>query len=122
MYDGILGARDGFILESGKPFTGPLWLSEFGALQVIDGSSGGLGGAETALEQAWLKCIVPYMEGNDADWAVWAVQGGYYLREGEVDADESYGLLDHSWTDWRNATFKSALGSMFEMTQGPGVA
>ena len=122
VYEGILGARSGFILESGKPFTGPLWLSEFGALQVLDGSAGGLGGAETALEQAWLKCIVPYMENNDADWALWAVQGGYYLREGMVDADESYGLLDHNWGDWRNATFKDALGNMFEVTQGPGIA
>ena len=116
VYDGILGERSGFILESGKPFTGPLWLSEFGALQVVDGS------VTTGLEQAFLGCLVSYMEGNDADWAVWAVQGSYYVREGAVDADESYGLLNHDWTDWRNATFKDALGGMFDVTQGPGVS
>ena len=122
VYDGILGAKTGFVLEQDKSFTGPLWLSEFGALQVITNSGGSLlGGAETALEQAYLKCIVSYMEGNDADWAIWALQGSYYVREGTVDYDESYGLLNHDWTDWRNATFKNALGNMFQVTQGPGV-
>ncbi|KAI4152487.1 MAG: hypothetical protein LQ340_002887 [Diploschistes diacapsis] len=122
IYDDILGARTGFVLEQDRPFTAPLWLSEFGATQVIAGAGGNLlGDAELALEQAYLKCLVGYMEGNDADWALWALQGGYYVREGVVDADESYGLLDHAWGDWRNATFKSALGGMFGVTQGPGV-
>ena len=114
VYEGLLGARSGFLIEQNQPWTGPLWLSEFGALQDISA-----GGFTTELEQAYLKCLVSYMEGNDADWAVWALQGGYYLREGVVDSDESYGLLTHDWSTWRNATFKAALGTMFEMTQGP---
>ena len=122
VYEDILGAKTGFILEQDEPFTGPLWLSEFGAQQVIaGGNSDPLGNAELALEQAYLKCLVSYMEGNDADWAVWALQGSYYLREGQVDVDEPYGLLDHNWVDWRNATFRDALGSMWDVTQGPGV-
>ena len=122
VYDSILGGKTGFLLEQDQPFTGPLWLSEFGALQIITDDGGNLlSGAEIGLEQAYLKCLVSYMEGNDADWAVWAVQGGYYVRQGQVDVDEPYGLLDQGWNDWRNASFKDALGGMFQATQGPGV-
>ena len=119
IYEQILGANAGFLLEQDQAYTGPLWLSEFGAAQVL-GDGGGLGGVESGLEQDYLKCLVPYMEGNDADWAIWALQGSYYVRDGVVDFDEGYGLLDHEWKDWRNGTFKAALGTMFEMTQGPG--
>ena len=119
LYTAIVGGKAGFLLEQNQAFTGPLWLSEFGAEQVLT-SDGGLGGITQAIEQNYLKCLVGYMEGNDADWALWAVQGSYYVREGTVDYDEGYGLLDHEWKDWRNGTFKEALGGMFEMTQGPG--
>ncbi len=59
------------------------------------------------------------MTGNDADWAVWALQGSYYVRNQQVDFDEYYGLLNHDWTDWRNPAFSGMLGNMWKQTQGP---
>ena len=118
-FDQIAGERVGFLLEQNQAFTGPLWLSEFGAEQVLNDPGNILGEAEQKLEQAWIPCMVSYLENNDGDWALWSVGGSYYLREGSTNSDESYGLLDPTWTDWRNSTFKSALGNIFQMTQTP---
>jgi endoglucanase len=108
------GMFDGFLLEQGKPYTGPLILSEFGV-----GMSGGPRDGLTVKEDNYLKCLSEYMSGNDGDWAVWAIQGSYYVRDKQVDMDEYYGLMNHDWTDWRNPTFKNRLGDMWKQSQGP---
>lgn len=119
IFDNVAGGKVGFLLQQNQPYTGPLWLSEFGAQQLLGSPSNLLGAAEQKLEQAWIPCIVRYLESNDGDWALWSVGGSYYLRNGETTTDESYGLLDYTWTDWRNETFKNALGNIFQMTQKP---
>ena len=119
IFDQIAGGKIGFLLEQGRSYTAPLWLSEFGAQQVLGQPGNVLSAAEQQLEQAWIPCIVSYLERNDGDWALWSVGGSYYVRDGNTYSDESYGLLDSTWTDWRNGTFKNALGGIFEMTQRP---
>ncbi|AEO69593.1 d8cc7db3-39c9-4e7d-9c62-00ad67213c40 [Thermothielavioides terrestris] len=108
------GAFVGFVLEQGKPYTGPLILSEFGV-----GMQGGPNDGLSDQDSRYLSCLVSYMQNNDADWAVWAVQGSYYVRDRTVDADESWGLLTHDWSDWRNPAFPGMLGDMWKMTQQP---
>ncbi|KAK4216707.1 glycoside hydrolase [Rhypophila decipiens] len=108
------GLYSGFVLEQGKPYTGPMILSEFGV--------GMTGGSEKGLvpqDSRYLNCLVDYMSGNDADWAVWALQGTYYIRDGRVDADENWGLMDHDWKDWRNKEFPAMLKGMWKVMQGP---
>lgn len=110
------GAFAGFVLEQGKAYTAPLILSEFGV-----GMTGGPEGNQGLNDQDrnYLSCLVGYMEDNDAEWAVWALQGSYYVRDGVVDYDEGWGLLDHDWSGWRNPDFPSMLGGMWNVTQGP---
>lgn len=108
------GLLYGFVLEQGKGYTGPLWLSEFG-VDMQGGADDGLSDAHLA----YLTCLVSYMEHNDADWALWALQGSYYVRDGVVDKEETWGALDKAWAGWRNPRFKTLLGKMFESTQGP---
>lgn len=110
IYQLQLGAAAGFLLTQGQSYTGPLWLSEFGV---------GQNGALSSGDQAYLTCLVSYMEGNDADWSIWAIQGDYYVREGVLGYVESYGLLDSTWTDWQNPSFKEMLGTMWNITQTP---
>ncbi|KAH6687489.1 cellulase [Plectosphaerella plurivora] len=108
------GLLYGFVLEQGKQYTGPLWMSEFGVDMT--------GGSESGLSQdhyAYLRCLVDWLESNDADWAIWAIQGSYYIRQGRIDADETWGALDRGWNDWRNPQFKGLLRGMFSVTQGP---
>ncbi|KAH8168438.1 cellulase (glycosyl hydrolase family 5) domain-containing protein [Sarocladium implicatum] len=113
------GALFGFVLEQdrGDGVTGPLFLGEFGV-----GMQGG--DREDGFNQEdydYLTCLVGYLEGNDADWSHWAVQGTYYVRDGRIDYDETWGALDKDWNNWRNPAFKGLLGRLFEVSQGPGV-
>lgn len=111
------GASNGFLLTQEKDYTGPLFLSEFG-VAMTGGGEETSGLSEDDL--GYLKCLVEYMESNDAEWAVWALQGSYYVRDGQVDMDESFGLLTKDWSRWRNPRFRGLLGGMWDVTQGPG--
>jgi endoglucanase len=62
---------------------------------------------------------VSYMTNTDAEWSIWALQGSYYVREGIVDYDESWGMMSHDWSGWRNPAFPSMLGKMWNVTQSP---
>jgi endoglucanase len=111
---GEYGWYDGFLLEQGKDWTAPLFLGEFG-LGMADGSADGF----TDSDSTYLGCLVDYMTNNDAEWSAWALQGSYYVRDGIVDYDEGFGLLTKDWSGWRNANFKTRLGAMWDMKQGP---
>jgi endoglucanase len=84
-------------------------LSEFGV---------GLNGISDS-DRTYLQCVVDYATGNDMEWAVWALQGSYYARDGTINYDESFGLLTNDWVDWRNTEVKSLLGQMWDQIQGP---
>lgn len=108
------GGLFGFVLEQNKAYTGPLFLSEFGV-----GMQGGPHDGLNDKDDHYLNCLVSYMENNDADWAHWALQGSYYVRDGVLDKEETWGALDYGWGNWRNPAFKRRLGKMFDMTQRP---
>ncbi|ROV98273.1 hypothetical protein VSDG_04404 [Cytospora chrysosperma] len=108
------GAFDGFLLTQDKDYTAPLFLSEFGV-----GMSGGDNDGLSDGDSSYLTCLVEYMSGNDAEWAVWALQGTYYVRNGKTDYEETWGLLDSNWSTWRNAQFPGMLGAMWNVSQGP---
>ena len=118
-YEAALGLDAGFLLEQGKPYTGPLWLSEFGFAQFGPSGFDPVGQVKHQFEEAYRGCLIGYLEGNDADWAVWALQGSYYIREGGFEVDEGYGMLDKEWKDWRSPETKGKLGKIFDMTEGP---
>ena len=107
----MIGRQAGYLLAEGHPYTAPLFISEFGIIQ--DGSA-------SQHDLAWLQCLSEYLVGNDADWAVWAVQGSYYVRQGLTDFDETWGLLKKDWITPRNSGFPGLLGNMWKVNQGPG--
>lgn len=80
--------KNGFLVERGVP----LLLSEFGM---------NLNSPDYA-ENRFLECVIDYLEKVDLDWAFWALQGSYYLRNDEQDADEAFGLLGNEWQTFRN--------------------
>jgi endoglucanase len=111
---GAYDTFDGFLMQPGQPFTGPLFLSEFGV-----GMTGGRNQGLSDQDNSYLTCLVSYMTNTDAEWSIWALQGSYYVREGIVDYDESWGMMSHDWSGWRNPAFPSMLGKMWNVTQSP---
>ncbi|KAI6090355.1 glycoside hydrolase family 5 protein [Hypoxylon rubiginosum] len=108
------GLFDGFLLEQGQDYTAPLILSEFGF-----GMTGGPNEGLSDDDNSYFQCLREYVTGNDGEWALWAIQGSYYVREGAVGADEGWGLLDTNWAGLRNPNITDLLAPMFQVTQGP---
>ncbi|KAI1644567.1 glycoside hydrolase family 5 protein [Daldinia loculata] len=108
------GLFDGFVLVQGEDYTAPLILSEFGF-----GMTGGPNDGLSDEDNSYFQCLRDYVTGNDGEWALWAVQGSYYVRQGAVGAEESWGLLDADWKNLRNAKLPDLLKPMFQVTQGP---
>lgn len=109
------GFYGGFVLEAGLPSTGPLFLSEFGLGLQGGPRHGGLSDAGAA----YFDCLRGYLAGNDADWALWALQGSYYVRDGRAEYDEPWGLMNQNWTGVRNDQFLPLMADLFKVTQGP---
>ncbi|KAK6922300.1 Glycoside hydrolase, family 5 [Dillenia turbinata] len=97
----------GFLLDQGWP----LFVSEFGV--EMSGNN--------VIDNRYLNCFLGWIAEHDLDWALWTLTGSYYLREGAIEKDESYGLLDWNWGDVRNSTFLDRITPLQSPFQGPGV-
>uniref|UniRef100_A0A0D9VHU2 Glycoside hydrolase family 5 domain-containing protein n=1 Tax=Leersia perrieri TaxID=77586 RepID=A0A0D9VHU2_9ORYZ len=102
-----LARRGGFLLDAGFP----LFLSEFGADTRGGVSRGG---------DRYIPCVAAVAAELDLDWALWALQGSYALRQGVAGAEEVYGVLDSSWSNVRNATALARIQSLQRPLRGPG--
>ncbi|XP_073006507.1 glycosyl hydrolase 5 family protein-like [Typha latifolia] len=100
--------KGGFLLEQGWP----LFLSEFGIDQ---------GGANIA-DNRFLSCFLSVAAELDLDWAVWALQGSYYIREGQLNYDETYGILSWDWCKARSPIFLQRVTALQSPLQGPGLS
>ncbi|XP_051217858.1 glycosyl hydrolase 5 family protein [Lolium perenne] len=72
-------------------------------------------------DNRYLTCFLSIAADMDLDWAVWALQGSYYIREGVLAYDESYGLLSWDWCTARNPSFIKRINSLQSPFQGPGL-
>lgn len=96
--------KGGFLLDQGLP----LFLSEFGIDQR----------GISVNDKRFLDCFYGVAAELDMDWALWTLQGSYYLREGVVGLDEKFGMLDWSWCQARNSTFLQRLSALQSPFQG----
>ncbi|KAJ3696970.1 hypothetical protein LUZ61_000675 [Rhynchospora tenuis] len=100
--------RGGFLLKQGWP----LFLSEFGFYQI----------GTHLTDNRYLTCFLSVAAEWDLDWALWALQGSYYIREGIVGYDESFGLLTWDWYKARNPSFVKRISALQSPLQGPGLS
>ncbi|XP_038977859.1 glycosyl hydrolase 5 family protein-like [Phoenix dactylifera] len=98
----------GFLLEQGWP----LFLSEFG----VDQSG------RNMADNRFLSCFLSVAAELDLDWALWALQGSYYIREGQLGYDETYGVLGWDWCKARNSSFVNRIAALQAPFQGPGLS
>ncbi|XP_057950291.1 glycosyl hydrolase 5 family protein-like [Malania oleifera] len=102
-------SRGGFVLEKGWP----LLVSEFGADLT----------GRTARDNRYLACFFGLAAELDFDWAWWTLAGSYYLRQGVIGLDETYGLLDWNWCAARNESFSfERIYNIQCPFRGPGIS
>lgn len=96
--------RGGFLLDQGWP----LFLSEFGVDQR----------GTNINDNRYLSCMMGVAAELDLDWALWALQGSYYLREGQLGMDEKYGVLSWDWCSSRNSSLLQRITTLQSPFQG----
>ena len=77
----------------------PLFVTEFGVDQI----------GENPSDNKLLPCFMAYLAHHGLDWALWAFQASYYLRDGHQDHDETYGMFNSNWRHLRSLEFHSKL-------------
>lgn len=88
-------SNEGFqTLTDGAANQFPILLTEFG-----------FGQDEALTQDSYASCLIDYLRSQNAGWMIWVLSGSYYIREGEQDYDEPWGLLTHNWSEWRAPQF-----------------
>lgn len=80
--------------DAGAAHVFPVVLTEFGFSQD-----------DTTWQGVYATCIASYLSEQRAGWFIWVLGGSYYIRSGEQDFDEYWGLLTHDWSDWRSPSY-----------------
>lgn len=96
--------RAGFLLEQGWP----LFLSEFGLDQR----------GTNINDNRYLGCMMSVAAELDLDWAFWTLQGSYYIRQGVLGLDETYGMLAWDWCRTRNTPILERIKAIQSPFQG----
>ncbi|KAJ4951820.1 hypothetical protein NE237_028652 [Protea cynaroides] len=104
---GSIEDRAGFLMQGENPV--PLFISEFGVDQT----------GENLADNRFLSCFLAFAVERNMDCAVWALQGSYYLRNGQAGSEETYGVLDGNWDQTRNPNFQERFRLMQEIIQDP---
>jgi len=81
----------------------PVVLTEFGYSQT-----------DTSFSGVYASCLRKIIPEWDAGWMIWVLSGSYYIRSGTQDFEESWGLLNHQWSDWRSASAINGLKQMID--------
>jgi endoglucanase len=104
-----LGNKWGFLLVQDKPYTAPVWISEFGIAH-----------APSEVTSLWFTSFLDYLDDADEDWAYWALNGTQSTGTTRtLGAEETFGVLDLSWTAPAHAAHLSALQSKMPLEQKP---
>lgn len=90
LYDGGFNAVDTSSSTTAKNIA-PVVLTEFGFLQNA-----------TTFEGVYSQCLKDFVTEKKVGWMQWVLAGSYYIRSGEQDFDETWGLLNHDWSAWRS--------------------
>jgi hypothetical protein len=81
--------RKGLTSSSSAFHNYPIILSEFGFDQLNWNGT-------------FASCIEGLIPSRGVGWMIWSLAGSYYIREGDQDHDDTWGLLNHDWSDWRS--------------------
>lgn len=104
--------RWGFVLEPNKPYTAPLYLSEWGGCTQTGANGERCSEDRYQFVSAFANYLCGLGEDAPASWAYWPLNGtqmaGYSRKEGEI---ETYGLLKPDWKTWASPELMKQLFS-----------
>lgn len=103
-----LDRRAGFLIRGSAAV--PLFVSEFGGDQT----------GVSRRDNRFLSCFLAVAADWDLDWALWALQGSYYIRKGRPEFEETFGVLNRDWSGPKSPRFGERYRLQQEMLQGPG--
>ncbi|KAE9454163.1 hypothetical protein C3L33_13939, partial [Rhododendron williamsianum] len=106
---GNLMRRAGFVVDQ---LGYPLFVSEFGVDQR----------GVSVNDNRYLDCFMAVAAEMDWEWALWTLAGSYYLREGGIGSDETYGILNWNWCEARNSSFLDRISAIQSPFRGPGLS
>jgi endoglucanase len=110
-----LGDWWGYLLVQGQAYTAPIWVGEFGTCHGVDTCV-----ADTQGAGLWFDALRQYLVNADIDWSYWAIDGTQARGTGRtLGAEETYGVLDVTWTASASAKLSGTLQSLVAATQGP---
>jgi len=72
--------------------------------------------ASGAYNSSYTTCLTQFMVQRELGWMLWVLAGSYYIRSGVQDYDETYGLLDHTWSEYRGNASLAALEQVIQQT------
>lgn len=78
-------------LDGSQKYTLPIVMSEYGFVQ--DGKY---------YKKQYNQCLLEFVQEHKFGYMQWGLEGSYYVRQGTIDYDESWGLLDHRWSSTRS--------------------
>ncbi|KAK7935853.1 glycoside hydrolase family 5 protein [Apiospora marii] len=74
----------------------------------------------TEWRRTYATCLADYMVSLKSGWFIWVLAGSYYIRDGTQDYEETWGLLNHDWSDWRSLEYvEGGLIPLIEGTASP---
>jgi endoglucanase len=104
-----LGNAWGYVLTQNQSYTAPVWVGEFGTSHTA-----------ADVTSVWFDGINQYLVDADIDWCYWAVNGTQATGTGRTfGAEETYGVLDQTWSASALAALTSKLQALQPATQGP---
>lgn len=53
-------------------------------------------------QSSYPQCLKEFLVNNGIGWTMWDLCGSYYIRQGILNYDGLWGLLNENWTAWRN--------------------
>ncbi|KAH7359281.1 beta-1,6-galactanase [Plectosphaerella cucumerina] len=62
-------------------------------------------GADFEASRTYVSCMSEYLPEVKASWFIWVIVGRYYTRQGIDGFDDSWGVLNPDWSDWRNEAY-----------------
>lgn len=66
----------------------------------------------------FMGCFISFLADLDLDWAVWALQGNYYTRNGVPGMDEPFGMFNYTWNSLRSPEYHAKLQLIQQKLQG----